>query len=112
MKQNPTLKFIVQRARENKFVTFSYHKPETGEISERTCRFGVDLEKSLAKHDKPLNGKGSWMTGYAGNKNSFVVRKNGEVYVRGTQVSSKECENATSKPGHRLFKLSGIFNLR
>jgi hypothetical protein len=112
MKQNPILKFIVKRAKENKFVTFSYIKPETGEVSERTCRFGVDLEKSLAKHDKPLNGRGAWMTGHTSNKNSFVVRKNGESYIRGTQVCSKGGENATSKPGHRLFKISGISNLR
>jgi hypothetical protein len=112
MKTNPLLKTLAQKAKSGQLVSFTYTKDETGERSQRTVRIGVDLEKSLAKHDQKINGKGSWMSGYSTGLRGCLIRRGSETYIRGTQVCSKGGENATSKPGHRLFKISGISNLR
>jgi len=101
MKTNPTLSKIVRAAKKNEFIRFTYEKSD-GEVSERTVRFGSDIAKRLKKEDRPINGRGAWMTGHGHGLRSMIVTRGGKTYLRGTDVTSGK------ETGHKIFSLSGI----
>lgn len=93
------LKKIKKAAETGEFLSFVYIK-EDGTKKQRTVRFGGDIPKRLEKQGTPINGRGSWMTGFSEGKNGFLVEKEGEIYVRGTEVGANS--------GHKIYKLAGI----
>lgn len=101
MKTNPILLHIARKARKGDFVNFTYSK-ETGETSQRVVRFGGDIPKRLKKENRPINGRGAWMTGYGKGLRSMIIERGGKVYVRGTDVTHGK------NVGHKCFLLSGI----
>lgn len=109
MKTNQTLMTLKRKAKSGHFVAFDYVKSETGEKSHRLIRIGVDIKKSLERQGQPLKGKegrGNWISGLKSEgKNGFLLRRGKEVFIRGSEVSKDGCK-------HKLFKLSGISNLK
>ena len=102
MKPNPILNQIRQAAKKDHFVKFSYTKENETVPTERIVRFGGNIAKRMEKQGTPINGRGNWTTGAEkSGKNSMIVRKNGKIYVRGTEVKGAESK-------HKIFILSGI----
>jgi hypothetical protein len=59
----------------------------------------------MEKQGTPIKGKagkGCWIdTAEKSGKNSMILRRNGKIYVRGTEAKGKES-------AHKCFLLSGI----
>jgi hypothetical protein len=106
MKMNQILLAIKKAAKEGRFVSFEYQKEGETEVSSRVVRFGGDIAKRMEKQGTPIlgeKGRGNWLkTAQKSGLRGMVVRKNGKVYVRGTDVSPGQAQI------HKCFILSGI----
>ena len=98
MKINQTLSYIVNKAKKNEWVSFTYEK-EDGEISKRTVRFGGKIPEKMERQGTPINGRGAWMTGSASGLRGMVIKKNGKAYLRGTDLNDNK---------HKVFIIKGI----
>lgn len=105
MRTTQKLRIFRQRAAEGKFVSFQYQK-DNGDTSKRVIRVGGDIAKRMEIEGKPLNGRGNWASGFGRGLRSFLVMRNGETYVRGTDVSPGQ------KSQHKIFKVSGISDIK
>lgn len=105
MKLNPTLLAIKKAAKNGEFVSFDYQKEGETEVTPRLVRFGGDISKRFEKEGRPIlgeKGKGNWINGaQKSGLRGMVLRKNGKVYVRGTELKGSESQ-------HKCFIVSGI----
>jgi hypothetical protein len=93
---------LIRAARKNEYVSFTYKK-ETGEVSRRTVRFGTNIPKKLERQGTPINGRGGWMTGRGTGLKSMVVKRDGKVYVRGTDLKGNI---------HKIFIVENISEIK
>ncbi len=105
MKLNPTLNKFRQAAKTGEFIKFSYRKEGETVETQRVIRVGGDISKRMEKQNSPIlgeKGKGNWINGAEkSGKNSMILRKNGRIYLRGTEIKRGESK-------HKCFLLSGI----
>ena len=105
MKLNPTLNAFRKAAKTGEFIKFSYRKENDTVETQRVIRIGGDIVKRMEKQGTPVkgkNGQGNWLdTAAKSGKNSFIVKRGGKTYVRGTEIKGSES-------AHKCFLLSGI----
>ena len=105
MKLDQTLNAFRKAAKQGTFIKFQYLKENETKPTERIIRVGGDIGKRMEKQLTPIlgeKGKGNWIQGAEkSGKNSMILRKNGKIYVRGTEVKGNESR-------HKCFLLSGI----
>ena len=105
MKLNPILNKIRQAAKKDQWVKFQYLKENETVPTVRLVRFGGNIAKRMEKQKTPIlgeKGRGNWINGAEkSGKNSMILRKNGRIYLRGTEVKGGESK-------HKCFLLSGI----
>jgi hypothetical protein len=101
MKTNSALRRILAAGKRGEIISFDYTNPK-GETARRSIRVGGDIAKKLERSGTPINGTGSWMTGYSTGTRGMVVIKDGKRYVRGTD---------TKKSAHRIYLVSQMSNL-
>lgn len=98
--------YVVKRiATGPKFISFTYTKPKTDEVSQRTVLFGANAKKKLEKMGTPVQGIGNWASNdkEEGTK-AIVIRKNSKVYLHGFDESGTGA--------YKIFDCEGISNLR
>ena len=108
MKTNTIVSYAVKKAKAGQFISFSYLKEGENEKTSRVIRIGGDIGKRLEKEGTPINGKGSWMTGFSSGLRGCIIKRNGKKYIRGTECSRDG--EITGK--HKLFCVSGISDLK
>lgn len=101
-------------ARRGHFVSFDYTKEITKgedkgkfETKRRVLKVGVDVKKRMEKQGTPVKGVGNWHKGATMGKNKMFIRKNGQVYVRGIDITDNKEETE-----FKIFKLEGISNIK
>lgn len=103
MKLNPILNKIVRAADKNQLISFTYEK-DSGEITHRTLRPGINIAAKFEREGNPLNGKGNWATGIKRKgKNNCIVLRGKDTVVSGTDFKDGK---------FKYFKLSGIRDLK
>jgi hypothetical protein len=105
MRLNPILNKFRKAAKTGEFFRFQYLKEGESVPTQRLVRFGGNIAKRMDKQSSPLkgqNGKGCWIdSAQKSGKNSMILRRDGKIYVRGTEIKKGESK-------HKCFLLSGI----
>jgi len=108
MKTNQIIFYALKKAKSGHFISFFYQKEGEDDKSLRVIRIGGDIEKRMEKQGTPINGKGSWMTGFSSGLRGCIVKKKGKKYVRGTEVS---CNGETTGK-HKIYCVAGMSELK
>jgi len=108
MKTNQIIFYALKKAKSGQFISFSYQKEGEDDKSLRVIRIGGDIAKRMEKQGTPINGKGSWMTGFSTGLRGCIVKKNGKRYVRGTECS----RDGETTGKHKIFLVSGMSDLK